>query len=543
VTYDLLSGPVWRAALKCWSLAYNVPFLSSMLRLAGTEVPIINGLRTVSMGWIMLGQTLGLMLAVGFVNTSAILPPTGALATWWAQVLPGASYATDTFLMLSGFLAVSSLLRATTGYVRRLSVGRAAGAVVHRVWRLLPAYGIVLAVYMNLFPRMSSGPFWYLTRTLMAPCGKWWWTNLLFVNNLVPWGTGNLLQECMGWTYYLSLDMQLFFVALGAAVVYLASPAAATALVGALSLTSLIGAGVTVSRDNLSTIPSFTTPVSFAFQDVYFSKPWFRAPAYLVGIGAAFMWDRITLARGHAALQAAVPTNMLGIQTYVSLHGGAAARRRAAVLPFVLPQGMQLAVLGVATALGLAIVYGSLPAYAGDASWDASTNVAYTVLARPAWAVAVAAVVLTALSQASNVLNWFFGLAAWVPLARLTFGAYLLHPIIIQLFLNSSVQYFRYSPTTVALHYLAIATASYAAAACLFILVERPAANLEVLVFRIVLEVRAHLAACCAARRRTAGGTAAGGGGGSSSDDASLTPSKGRAVTFTRSDRDAPLLG
>lgn len=557
VTYDLLSGPVWRAALKCWSLAYNVPFMSSMQRLVGTEVPVINGLRTVSMWWVMLGQSVGFMLAVGLVNPTAFFPPSGTLATWPAQVLPGAEFATDSFLALSGFLGVTSLLRATTGYVRRITPLRAAAVVAHRAWRLLPAYGVVLAVYMNLFPMASSGPFWYLTRTLMAPCARWWWTNLLFVNNLVPWGAGNLLQECMGWTFYLSLDMQLFILAAGTAIVYLAAPAAAVILVAVLTLTSLIAAGVTVNHYALSAIPAFTLPINYDYQDLYFSKPWFRAPAYLIGIAAALAWDRVRLARSHAQLQAAVPANMLGIQTFVALHAGGAARLRALRVPCTLPAALQAAALVAATAVALACVYGSWPAFSGSPDWDASTNLAYTVLSRPAWAAAVAAVLLLALSQPHNILNWIFGMPMWVPLARLTFGAYLLHPILIQLFYNSVVQYFRFSAATVTLHYLAIVTASYVAAAVLFILVERPSANLEVLVTRMLSTAWARLTrvwttVCCArgdgsARRGADSGAGAGwrrgGGAPPPAPDDGRTPSKGRAVTFSRTEREEPLLG
>ena len=41
-------------------------------------------------------------------------------------------------------------------------------------------------------------------------CKDYWWTNLLYINNLWPWSTTGI---CVGQTWYLSNDMQFFCLA------------------------------------------------------------------------------------------------------------------------------------------------------------------------------------------------------------------------------------------------------------------------------------------------------------------------------------------
>jgi peptidoglycan/LPS O-acetylase OafA/YrhL len=45
-----------------------------------------------------------------------------------------------------------------------------------------------------------------------SQCGSYWWADLLFVNNLLDY-TPDAPTSCMPWTWFLSLDMQLFLLA------------------------------------------------------------------------------------------------------------------------------------------------------------------------------------------------------------------------------------------------------------------------------------------------------------------------------------------
>ena len=49
--------------------------------------------------------------------------------------------------------------------------------------RLTPLYMLVLAIYTTLFKYFGSGPFW--PKESDEACINNWWTNLLYINNVV----------------------------------------------------------------------------------------------------------------------------------------------------------------------------------------------------------------------------------------------------------------------------------------------------------------------------------------------------------------------
>lgn len=124
----------------------------------------------------------------------------------------------DSFFFLSGFLVALGFQRASDkpkfpGSTSS-SPPNAFYVIALRLLRLLPLYIMVLLVYWQLQEWMIiPGP---LSMSIKSPddvCNKNWWTNLLFINNFYP-HDGNLSDECLGWSWYLAVDMQLFIIAL-----------------------------------------------------------------------------------------------------------------------------------------------------------------------------------------------------------------------------------------------------------------------------------------------------------------------------------------
>jgi peptidoglycan/LPS O-acetylase OafA/YrhL len=83
--------------------------------------------------------------------------------------------------------------------------------LVHRYLRLTPAYAAVVLFTAGLSGHMGDGPMWFGYWENVASCRDWWWTNLLYINNIVPFKR-NMYRECDAWTWYLATDMQFFLV-------------------------------------------------------------------------------------------------------------------------------------------------------------------------------------------------------------------------------------------------------------------------------------------------------------------------------------------
>ncbi|KAF5288411.1 hypothetical protein FQR65_LT12024 [Abscondita terminalis] len=76
---------------------------------------------------------------------------------------------------------------------------------------LTPALSVVVLISVTLMRHFGSGPIWPYVRDtyIVGPCGKYWWSSLLYVQNYV---NPNFTDVCILPTWYLSLDMQLFIL-------------------------------------------------------------------------------------------------------------------------------------------------------------------------------------------------------------------------------------------------------------------------------------------------------------------------------------------
>jgi hypothetical protein len=120
------------------------------------------------------------------LNPKDFLPPHGITATFLGHLLLSSRYAVDTFLYISGYLAVYvlqwKLKPNNTSKWNILPV-----LVMPLLW-ILPLYMFCSGFWMYTAPHLGAGPFWYQWENILAPCYESWWTNLLFVNIFLPWG-------------------------------------------------------------------------------------------------------------------------------------------------------------------------------------------------------------------------------------------------------------------------------------------------------------------------------------------------------------------
>jgi peptidoglycan/LPS O-acetylase OafA/YrhL len=324
--------------LLCFSLFDTLPRLAAPRPRHQPALRVLDGLRCMSICAVILGQALVLMQPVGIMNLQALLPPSGLAATPAFQALLRADFAVDTFLFLSGCLAAYVLLQRAAA----ASLGGAAGSLCqprllasfigHRVWRILPAYAAALGCYALLWPSIGSGPFWAALQPYTERCASWWWTNLLFVNNLVPW-QDNAASQCLPGSAYLALDMQLFALVPLLVGAYLLYPKAGIGLAALLAATGLLASVVITARQSLTSqlrLDGGTQLGADAYANAFLSKPYTRSPAYLLGVLLTFAWDQVLRARQAAAHAADAGAATAAVAAAAAAAGGTAAAPRQA---------------------------------------------------------------------------------------------------------------------------------------------------------------------------------------------------------------------
>jgi len=412
----------------------------------------LNGLRVMSMVWIILGHTFLMPEAIsGYSNPQDIamssLNKNSAERSVWFLIIPSSQLGVDSFFFLSGFLlSLLSLkeLRARNGKFNALA------AVMLRYLRLTPSLAVVMLVYAKIWPYLGSGPFASRFQdSILSRCGRTWWTELTYAMNFIPFDSNKV---CMGWTWYLGDDMVFFILGIAILPVYYRRKWAGWLCVAILASASLSVTGWLIFKYDLSVYTLDDHYLRYSYWA--YSKPQNRAPAYLVGVVAAWIlddWEQRGITRESCLRRPADGMRRFGAACLALLMAG--------VLLF--------------------LIFIPFTDFGDDKNdWNDFVSILYLDFGRILWAVCWATITILCYYGYLPFVDGFLSKPFWTPLARLTYGAYLLHPLVIKLGAGTALQYYTFSGLELAYRHLSNAVFAYSGAVLLWVLVERPVMTL-----------------------------------------------------------------
>lgn len=403
-----------------------------------------NGIRVISMFWIILGHCNSFILPTSRLgNPRVVFEKHLAHPTFWGIL--NAVYAVDTFFYLSGLLLTYLTLKQMTKTNGNLNWGL---YYFHRYWRITPLYMMVLAIWATLAVHMGTGPF---KKELFVyaeeSCRDYWWTNLLYISNLYPF-PGKLTDQCMGWGWYLSNDMQFFVISPFILILLNKFWKAGIGSIVVLLLVSFGSSawvvyywGLGFGNSGLYNNRTLVSPADPG-DDILYGKPYARIPPYLVGMLLGYALYKLR-------------NREIKLNPCVNIFGWLFA----AVLAFV-------------------IVYG-VEGTNGDEQPPQWVSMVYNSLARFGFSLSLGWVTFACVTGNGGYINSFLSWSFWTPLARLTFGAYLIHPVIIFLVLTTKPTMFYWTYVELSVFFIGCVVISYAAAFILSLLIEQPAMNIE----------------------------------------------------------------
>ncbi|CAH8435861.1 unnamed protein product [Schistosoma turkestanicum] len=171
----------------------------------GHPLLCLDGIRFLTMVWIIYGHCI--MFSMFAANNMLLYSQTHQ-PKWTYQVVIGATVSVDTFFfmsaLLSSYLTIPKL-RQIHGWKHWIKFW--CHFVFHRTLRLTPAYILVLILYVGLFNHAYVGPMYPQTPNLMDLkfCRDHWWVT--YLNNFIyP------EETCMGWSWYLSNEIQFSII-------------------------------------------------------------------------------------------------------------------------------------------------------------------------------------------------------------------------------------------------------------------------------------------------------------------------------------------
>ncbi|KRZ89066.1 Nose resistant to fluoxetine protein 6, partial [Trichinella sp. T8] len=398
--------------LLAFSLRNNAKKLFSMKTSAG-QITCLNGIRVLSMCWIIFGHTY--YWAIPYINN--VIEAYKLPDNIFNQVLLNASLSVDSFFFIGGTLLsyiclkkmskTSTLIRSPLFWAQFF---------FHRYLRVTPVYMAVLALHAVLTKYVSSGPLWDTEGFDRESCAKSWWTNALYLNNFL-----NLDDECMTWTWYMANDMQFFIFSVPLLVLYLKREKLAiiiTTLIIAISC--VINIVILDQNPDWPPIAIFSVnPKQFDIVDVYWDKvyikPYTRCGPFLIGLLFGYYLHKIRLVKK-------LPKVAVGL------------------------------CWTACTGTALLVLFG-LYDYSKSFEITYAAKLMYGGLARIAWAIVLAWITFACTAGYAAPLNDFLSWKIWIPLSRLTYSAYLVHPILIRCYYASQNKPLHYNNNYQMAHY------------------------------------------------------------------------------------------
>ena len=425
-------------------LLQSFSFIENSKKLFGTEtargpLACLNGIRVLSMLWVILGHSYEFATVV----MDNPLPASKIVQRFSFQFVVNGTLSVDSFFFLSGLLVAYLALKEVRDKGRMNWVY----FVCHRYWRLTPLYAYVLLFFTNISKTLIFGPFSATIANFkqIDSCKPYWWTNLLYINNFYPY-YGSLNDGCMPWTWYLANDMQ-FYLFLSPIVILLLWKIKRLGMV----VTCFLIVGGVFSRGFLVLYYGMHEPNNLITKhkdDPWadgggYVRPYTRWSVYLVGMLTGYFLfttgTRIRLSKSAATIGWCICT-----------------------------------ATGIAVVWGL-YYYNSHP----GTEMNLTASVFYYSLNRTVWGVCLAWIVIACVAEKGGPVRQILSWTIWAPLGRLTYAAYLVHPIIIMVYYDNFLSTLHFTDLTMVYAYIGNVVMTYGIAFIVSMAVEAPMIQLE----------------------------------------------------------------
>lgn len=276
-----------------------------------------------------------------------------------------------------------------------------------RYFRITVPLAAAILFTVSFFYHISNGPLWGFTTKVAAinQCQDWWWTTLLHVGNYV-----NRDQLCFGHSWYVMVDMQLYFL----------SPIILYPLWRFRKQTKLMIAAI-----------FFIASSSVIFVFVAFMMNDFRSN-FLSELRQAK--ENMTYVVTHARIDSWMVGILLGY-TMHRIEGKAIRLSKALVAT-----GWALSCTAI-----LAVTFGQYPLQQKNFKDNPLVaDAIYDSFKRITWCLALGWMILACHLNHGGIVKRFLSLPIWLPISKLSFCIYLIHMPVQLVFMSSirSPQYF-----------------------------------------------------------------------------------------------------
>ncbi|XP_067212245.1 nose resistant to fluoxetine protein 6 [Linepithema humile] len=424
----------WLKCLLAFSPSVNGNKIISTEPAAKDSLTCLHGLRVFSLGWVIMVHTYLQVFSIAENKTLRTVTE----RNFMFQTISNATFSVDTFFFISGLLVTILFYRSLgnlnieKGNFLKTSFIKFIIMILYRFVRLTPAYLFVLGMNEIAIKHAQAKTVFSLAVIDHLTCEKFWWRNALYLNSLYP-----RTEMCMLWSWYMANDTQFYVLGIFLLLLSVKYFKTVIAVVSLLIVSSWFTTfSVAYSNDYIARIQE-----PFALFDELYDKPWLRAGPYFIG----------------------TITGYILFKTKCQLK---------------LPMGAELIGWILSAIIMSSVVYGLYP---GNLTVLVSS--VYAALGHTAWAIAVAFVVIQCCTGSARMINSLLSLRLMYPLSRLTYCAYLVHPVIMMITCTQMDGPLHLHNGIVLIVYFGNLVASYLLSFCISLAFEAPVVNLLKIAF------------------------------------------------------------
>ncbi|KAK7131460.1 hypothetical protein R3I94_016552 [Phoxinus phoxinus] len=357
---------------------------------SGSSYSSLNGIRILSLLWIISGHTVQLSAWSNLDNDKRWKDMVEKNPLYVLAFSGPVYLAVDSFLLLGGLLSAKSLLNSIQRSDDTLSFSLVAHFLFKRFKRIQPLHLFIVCLTIGLFSVVQRGVFWFIAEDEVFSCKKYWWSNLLLINNLFT-----ITDICAPWTWYLSIDFQFYATTPFLIFLYRINKSLLVVVSSVLLILSSVTGALITGFLQLPVHQPTTLAYESYFQ-YYYNKPYTRYGPYLLGILAGiYMTTK--------------KERLLKQQWQVVI-------------------GWLCSLSIMALLVGLAYVLRDVPPY------PSLPHAVYQGIHRSLWAMALVWIILACEEGHGGFVDKILSLGLWAPLSNISFACYLIHPIIIILY-------------------------------------------------------------------------------------------------------------
>lgn len=296
----------------------------------------------------------------------------------------------DTFFFISGMLTTFVTWRLTMGDSRLFSIP---AFIIARVLRLTPPVMVVIA-FTFFLPLFGSGPaFTEMIDPVVNACKANWWTNMLYLQNWI-----DTEHICLLHTWFLASDMQFHFLALLVIIPLFRSKKFGmlinlVLLIGSICLSAVICYVNDYPPSMIYTQPEIEE--RWQLNVDYYWKPYTHVGPFCIGLALGYF----------------MATNKMHRLSY-----------RARMIGW----GLSLSTLFL-------VLFGSY-GWTMGLETHAIINALHHSTHRTVWSIGLAWIIYACVTGQGGWINSFLSWKGFVPMSRLSFMVYLVHPWLIWIF-------------------------------------------------------------------------------------------------------------